>query len=102
MTSKEDDVLAEILHKFAGCGYPHPDYMFCEWCDSLPKVKQAILKIVEEAKYQVLADLLEWQELWDSIHKEPFNWYGAVKAMQVMKDPQKPFIKLKRKTKGIK
>lgn len=42
-------------------------------------------------KYQLLEDLLDWERQWSSMHKEPFNWYGAVKAMLVMKEPQKPF-----------
>lgn len=38
----------EILHKFAGCGYPHPDYMSCEWCDNLPETKQQVYKAIME------------------------------------------------------
>lgn len=56
-----------------------------------------ILKIIQdnqEPKYQVLNDLLEWHEVWSAQHKEPFNWYGAVKAMLVMKEPRKPFNQL--------
>lgn len=48
-------------------------------------------KKVREGKYEVLGDLLEWYEQWANTHEEAFNWYGAVKAMLVMKDPQKPF-----------
>lgn len=49
-----------------------------------------------EAKYQVLQELLEWEDNWSATRPsgDRFNWYGAVKAMLVMKDPQKPFVEL--------
>lgn len=53
-------------------------------------------KAVERgSKYQLLEDLLEWKRMWENLHTEPFNWYGAIKAMQVMKDPQVSFVTLK-------
>ena len=43
----------------------------------------------------VLDDLLEWFEYWCSTNPgKPFNWYGAVQALKVMKDPQLPYVKL--------
>lgn len=60
-------------------------------------LRATIISLVLQAKYEVLKDLLEWHDKWSEMHKEPFNWYGAVKAMMVMKDPQKPFHTLKTK-----
>ena len=61
--------------------------------------KLKLLKLIDKevtrnrniAKDEVLDDLVEWSELWASMHKEPFNWYGAVKALKIAKDHQKPF-----------
>jgi hypothetical protein len=47
-----------------------------------------------QAKYEVLQDLVDWHDMWNN--RQEFNWYGAVKAMQVMKDPRKPFIEFER------
>jgi hypothetical protein len=54
--------------------------------------------LVAREKHAVLDDLLDWQVLWESTHSEPFNWYGAVMSMLVMKVPQKPFVALPNKT----
>ena len=43
----QDGKIDKLLHDFAGCGFPHPDYMFCEWCSKLPEVKSALSEIVE-------------------------------------------------------
>ena len=45
-------------------------------------------------KDEVLGELLSWYHFWESTHKEPFNWYGAVKALKVAKDHRKPFTEL--------
>ena len=46
-----------------------------------------------EVQREILQDLLDWANSWDGTHKksEPFNYPGAIKAMLVMKQPQKPF-----------
>lgn len=56
---------------------------------------QIIANQVAASKDEILDDLLEWEQLWSQIHKEPFNWYGAVKALKVAKDHKKPFSTLK-------
>jgi hypothetical protein len=45
---------------------------------------------VSERK-KTLDELLEWNQLWGDLHPEPFNWYGAVKALKVAEDHRKPF-----------
>lgn len=60
------------------------------------ELEQLISRVVVGGKYQVLQDLLDWHNLWFNTHNKEdlFNWYRAIKAMQVMKDPQKPFHEL--------
>ena len=49
-------------------------------------------EVAREAKYQLLQDLIEWHDQWKHVRPEElFNFYGAIKAMQVMQNPQKPF-----------
>jgi hypothetical protein len=43
------------------------------------------------AKDDVLKELLDWYEYWRQTNNTPFNWYGAIKAIQVSKDFKKPF-----------
>lgn len=62
--------------------------------------KSEVDEMVREAKDEVLDDLLEWRELWESTHREPFNWHGSVKALKVAKDHKKPFVQLSTNKKG--
>lgn len=91
-TNKAQDleVLAEKLHERFAIRLTHAPKDKC--VDELLKI---IANQVAEAKDEILDDLLEWEQLWSSIHKEPFNWYGAVKALKIDKDHIKPFHTLK-------
>lgn len=44
-----------LFHKFAGCGFPHPHYMYCEWCDHLPEAKDQLYAAMVEVigKYEL-------------------------------------------------
>jgi len=66
-------------------------------------------KQVIEAKHQVLDDLLSWwayeqrnieqnkvNATYNEIILDKFDWLHAVKAMNAMKDPQKPFSELRK------
>ena len=48
-----------------------------------------------EAVDNVLDELLEWYEVKSQMSAQPFNWYGAVKALKISKDHKKPFNVLK-------
>ncbi len=50
--------LDKVLHDFAGCGFPHPHYVYCQWCDNLSEVKQAIEAHISE-HYIKKEDVLE-------------------------------------------
>ena len=44
--------LDEALHKFAGCSYPHPNYLSCEWCDHIPEVKAIVQRLITQSSKQ--------------------------------------------------
>lgn len=54
-----------------------------------------ILNLLEDEKQKavddVLDELLEWHEVKTQMSAQPFNWYGAVKALKISKDHKKPF-----------
>lgn len=56
-----DSELEDMLHKFAGCGYPHPHYVWCEWCSKIPELI-TVLK-AREAKYALSARINELGQL---------------------------------------
>lgn len=57
----------------------------------MAEITARINKLLIEAKDEVLDELLEWHKYWTNQHKEPFNWYGAVKALKVANDCKRPF-----------
>ncbi len=52
----------ELLHSFAGCGYPHPHYVYCEWCDNLPEAKQALATELVRMMTEALPNKKSWEE----------------------------------------
>lgn len=64
--------------------------------DFIDRLEAYTTNKIRDGKYAVLQDLLDWEKQWHDTHlsTNPFNWYGAIKAMLVMKEPQKPFVTL--------
>lgn len=80
--------------------YPDPYYID----KALDNLVSTIIECEQLAEYRILTELQEWEQIWHDTHPstEPFNYYGAIKAMMVMKEPQKPFTQLSKPPKGEK
>jgi len=64
---------------------------------TLKQFREAIDRLVTEAKQDVLKELVEWYEYALSVDDTSFDWYRAVKALMVSKDHKKPFSQLSNK-----
>lgn len=95
-----DEVLKSIIYKVDY--YVNLDNMYGAVSENgddedviIAEARQRLLALRSEweraAKDEVLDELLDWYDN-PPISIKPFNWHGAVKALKISKDLQKPHV----------